>query len=105
MDRLFQDLRVAVRTLARHRAFTLVAILTLALGIGATTALFTVVYAVLLEPLPYARAERLLTIGQVTKGSGDAAVDGSVSHLNYLDWKREARTIQSMALWARSRSS
>jgi predicted permease len=103
MDRLFQDLRVAVRTLARHRAFALVAILTLALGIGATTALFTVVYAVLLEPLPYARAERLLTIGQVTKGSGDAAVDGSVSHLNYLDWKRDARTIQSMALWARSR--
>jgi predicted permease len=103
MDRLLQDLRVAVRTLARHRAFTLVATLTLALGIGATTALFSVVYAVLLRPLPYADSSRLLTIGQVTKGSGQRAVDGSVSHLNYLDWKREAGTLESMALWARSR--
>ena len=103
MDRLFQDLRVAVRALARHRSFTLVATLTLALGVGATTALFSVVYAVLLRPLPYADSARLVTIGQVTKGSGQAAVDGSVSHLNYLDWKREAGTVQSMALWPRSR--
>jgi putative ABC transport system permease protein len=103
MDRLFQDVRVAVRTLARHRAFTLVATLTLALGVGATTALFSVVYAVLLRPLPYADAAQLVTIGQVTKGRGQAAVDGSVSHLNYLDWKRETRTVQSMSLWARSR--
>ena len=103
MDRFFQDLRVAVRTLVRHRSFTLVATLTLALGIGATTALFSVVYAVLLKPLPYTGSERLLAIGQVTKGSGQHAVDGSVSHLNYLDWKREARTVQSMALWSRSR--
>ena len=103
MDRFFQDLRVAVRALVRHRSFTFVATLTLALGIGATTALFSVVYAVLLKPLPYTRSERLLAIGQVTKGSGQPAVDGSVSHLNYLDWKRESRTIQSMALWSRSR--
>ena len=103
MDRLLHDLRVAVRTLTRHRAFTLVATLTLALGIGATTALFSVVYAVLLKPLPYVASEQLLAIGQVTRGSGQPAVDGSVSHLNYLDWKREAKTIQSMALWGRSR--
>jgi putative ABC transport system permease protein len=103
MDRFAQDLRVAARTLSRHRSFTLVAAMTLALGVGATTALFSVVYGVLLRPLPYADAPQLITIGQVTKGSGQAAVDGSVSHLNYLDWKREARTLQSMSLWARSR--
>lgn len=103
MDRLLHDLRVAVRTLARHRAFTLVATLTLGLGIGATSALFSVVYAVLLKPLPYVAPEQLLAVGQVTKGSGQSAVDGSVSHLNYLDWKRQAQTIESMALWSRSR--
>ncbi|MEZ5294316.1 MAG: ABC transporter permease [Vicinamibacterales bacterium] len=103
MDRLFQDLRIASRTLARHPGFSLVAVLTLALGIGATTALFSVVYGVLLRPLPYADADRLVTIGQVTKGSGQPAVDGSVSHLNYLDWKAQARSIASMAIWARSR--
>lgn len=103
MDRVFQDLRIAIRALRRHRSFTLVAVLTLALGIGATTALFSVVYGVLLKPLPYVAAEQLMAIGQVTKGGTQVAVDGSVSHLNYLDWKRETRTLQSMALWSRSR--
>ena len=103
MDRLLRDLRTATRALARHPSFTLVAVLTLALGIGATTALFSAVYGVLLKPLPYARADQLLAIGQVTKNSGQTAVDGSVSHLNFLDWQREARTLASMALWSRSR--
>ena len=103
MDRLLQDLRTATRALARHPSFTLVAVLTLALGVGATTALFSAVYAVLLKPLPYARAEELLAIGQVTKHGGQTAVDGSVSHLNFIDWQRDSRTLQSMALWSRSR--
>ncbi|MEZ5417402.1 MAG: ADOP family duplicated permease [Vicinamibacterales bacterium] len=103
MDRLLQNLRVAARALGRHPGFTLVTTLTLALGIGVTTALFTVVYGVLLKPLPYTDADRLVTIGQITRGSGQRAVDGSVSHLNFLDWKRQARTVQSMALWSRSR--
>jgi len=103
MDRLIQDLRTATRALARHPSFTLIAVLTLALGVGATTALFSAVYAVLLNPLPFARAEELLAIGQVTKHSGQPAVDGSVSHLNFIDWQRDSRTLQSMALWSRSR--
>ncbi|MEZ5285154.1 MAG: ABC transporter permease [Vicinamibacterales bacterium] len=103
MDRLRQDLKVAIRTLMRNRAFTLVAVLTLALGVGATTALFSVAYVVLVKPLPYPDSSRLITIGQVTKGSGERAVSGSVSHLNYLDWKQQAHSVQSMALWARSR--
>ena len=64
MDRLFQDLKIAIRTLARQRTFSLVAILTLALGVGATTAIFSVVYGILLRPLPYIESERLVTLGK-----------------------------------------
>jgi hypothetical protein len=60
VERLVQDLRYGARTLRRSPAFTVVAGLTLAVGIGATTAMFTVVHAVLLRPLPYPRSDRLM---------------------------------------------
>lgn len=70
---MFQDLQYGVRMLAKNRVFTFVAILTLAFGIGANTAIFSVVYAVLLGPLPYPQSERMVMLGvSWTKNGGDA---------------------------------
>jgi putative ABC transport system permease protein len=98
MDALFQNLKIATRSLLRQRGFSLAAVLTLALGIGAATAIFSVVYGVLLRPLPYPEADRLVTLGQTAKDNPTEPVDGSVSPINFLDWQREAKTIPEMAL-------
>ena len=76
LDRLFQDLRFGVRSLARDRGFALVAILTLALGVGVTTAMFTVVNGVLFRPLPFFEPDRLVAVGIETQGqtTGDPYV-------------------------------
>jgi hypothetical protein len=100
MDRLFQDVRIAFRSLARQRTFSLVAVLTLALGVGATTAIFSVVHGVLLKPLPYEAADRLVAFGQTAKSAPAEPVDGSSSHLNFQDWKRQSKTIAEMALYS-----
>jgi putative ABC transport system permease protein len=100
MDRLVQDFRIAVRSLLRHRTFGLVAIVTLALGVGATTAMFSVVYGVLLAPLPYQDAHQLVTLGQTSKSDPTEPVDGSSSHVNFLDWQPQSRTIPLMAMYS-----
>ena len=87
------DLQYALRVLGKSTGFTLIAILALALGIGANTAIFSVVNAVFIRPLPYPEAERLV---EMHKGMG---VDGEmpVSYPNYQDWRKQADAFEDMA--------
>jgi putative ABC transport system permease protein len=91
MSTFRQDLRYAVRMLLGGGPVTLVAIITLALGIGANTAIFTIVNAILLKPLPFERPEELVVIGE---RHGQRPI--SVSWLNYLDWTTQARSFSEM---------
>ena len=90
---LFQDLRYAVRTLSRHRGFASAAIVTLALGIGANTAMFSVVDSVLLRSLPYKDADRLVMVFETEPELPHAPV--SVS--DYLDWKDTNQAFESVS--------
>ena len=98
MDTLHQDIRYAVRRLAKNPAFTLVALLTLALGIGANTAIFSVVHGVLLKPLPYPDSERLVGIFHVSDGQR-AVMSGP----NFMDVRQRSRTLESAAAVTRTR--
>ena len=95
MGALIQDLRYGLRTLAKNPGFTAVAVLTLALGIGANTAIFSVVDAVLLRPLPYPEPDRLFTVYQTLPR--DPAQNTGVSYPNYLDWTQQNRVFESIA--------
>jgi predicted permease len=94
LDRLMQDLRFGVRMIAKSPAFTAVAILTLAVGIGANTALFSVVNAVLLSPLPFPAPEQLVALHE-SKPNFDS---GSISFPNFEDWRRNNRTFSMMGI-------
>ncbi len=104
MDRFLQDVRLSVRSLLRHRGFSVVALVTLALGIGATTAIFSAVRGILLNPLPYPDSDRIVSLWQTDRRSPRPSEGGSVSHVNFLDWKRQARSFETMALYSRSTS-
>jgi putative ABC transport system permease protein len=92
---VLHDIRYALRSLHRHRVFALTAILTLGLGIGANTAIFSAVNGVLLRPLPYPDPDRILTIW----GHHSAIGRESASLPDFLDW-RKARSFSGMAAWA-----
>jgi predicted permease len=94
LEELLQDLRYAARMLRKNPGFTLIAVLTLALGIGANTALFSVVNGVLLNPLPYPHPEQLVTLHE-SKPNFDR---GSISYPNFRDWQKNNRTFASMAI-------
>ena len=97
-ERLSQDIRYSVRQLLRSPGFTAVAVVTLALGIGATTAIFTLVYDAMLRPLPFAQANQLVTVEEKVAEWSNIypALPVSANHFNF--WQRHNRSFDSMAL-------
>ncbi|HEY2805591.1 MAG TPA: ABC transporter permease [Gemmatimonadales bacterium] len=98
MDALMQDLKYTLRTLRRSPGFTAVALLTLALGIGANTAIFSVVNSVLLTPLPYAHPDRLVVVWERSVRNNTNVVNPE----NYSEWKARATSFSGLAAftWA-----
>ena len=97
MQTLWQDLGYGARMLLKKPGFTFIAVLTLSLGIGANTAIFSVVNALLLRPLPYAESERLVLLSETRAGGRQSA-----SYPNYADWRARAQSFESMAIaWQR----
>jgi len=97
MGTLTQNLRYAMRTLWNSPGFTLVVVLTLALGIGANTAIFSVVYSALLHPLPYRDPGKLFHLGESRNQYDNSTGGAQASYPDYLDWKRTAKSMQSFA--------
>lgn len=90
-----QDVRHAIRQFTKTPALTLVLLITIALGVGANTALFSVVNGVLLNPLPYPHPEQLVALRE-SKANFEF---GTIPYLNFRDWKKDNRTFSAMAVW------
>ncbi|MFL6426704.1 MAG: ADOP family duplicated permease [Acidobacteriaceae bacterium] len=94
LEMLWNDIRFGARVLWKNRGFTIVAVATLALGIGGNTAIFSIVNGVLLNPLPFPHPEQLVALHE-SKPNFD---QGSISYPNFLDWQKDNRTFSSMAV-------
>ena len=101
LNELLQDLRYGIRTLRAHPAFTVVAVLALALGIGANTAMFSVAYGILLRPLPYAGADRVAVV-YMRYFPRDFAF-GTMCIRDYLMWKENNRAFEDPSLFRSAR--
>src|SRR3954453_17447440 len=99
MGNLLGDVRYALRSLKRQPTFTCVAILTLVLGIGTNTAIFSVIKAVLLNPLPYPDSSRLVV---VREQNPDGSMD-LVAPLTFMDWKSQSQTVPALAAFRQLR--
>jgi predicted permease len=102
MFSVWQDVRFALRQLRKSMGFTVMTTLTLALGIGSATAVFSLVDAVLLKPLPFPHPERIMALDTLSPprgGGGPATVPNETSFPNFADWRARARSFESMASW------
>ena len=98
MHALLQDLRYGLRIMRKSPGFTAVALIVLALGIGGNTAIFSVVNGVLLQPLPYPQADRLVSIRSAEPSRGIPPI--VASYADYLDWKQQAHSFSNMGMYA-----
>src|SRR6476646_272547 len=94
MSALKQNLTYSIRTLVKNKGFTITAVLTLALGIGATTAIFSVVYAVF-EPMPYPKSDQLVMVWTKQRGNRNSVAAG-----DFVEWKKRSTSFQSMNAWS-----
>jgi len=95
MRPIFQNLRFALRLLRKSPGFTIVAMVTLALGIGANTAIFSVVYATLLAPMPYPNPDQLVMVWSKIQGNRNGVAAG-----DFLDWKRQSTSFEDLNAWS-----
>src|SRR5262245_64447380 len=100
-DDLVRDIRHSVRGLRRTPGFSLAVILTLAVGVGGNTAIFSVVDQVLLRPLPYPEGDRLVRIYErnLKAANPDAHFSNGVSPANWLDWQARSKMLSAMGIW------
>src|SRR5262249_2275765 len=100
MRTLWQDARYGLRMLLKKPGFTLTAVITLSLGIGATSTIFSFVNGILLRPLPYQDSERLVLLGEIAAKRGNVSM--GISPLNFLDWREQNRVFTGVAAYHES---
>ena len=97
MESLLSDVRYAARNLLRRPGFTIIAVITLALGIGANTAIFSAINALLLKPLPFPELDRVVAVWDKLPSRGVQRNEVTVA--NYLDWQAQTQSFEQLALY------